>query len=155
MRTKKGTRRLAASWSLCFLITLVMLPALSSSAENNWRRDEAGACVRVWNASQLGRGPVGMVNGVILPFRLFVGGLQGGVSGALLSPFALVAGALEGGGWIGGGLVDLLTGGALAVIPDGIAQIRLEPEQLFPSGHRSWDEYQNHPDCPGEPGEAS
>ena len=105
--------------------------------------------MREWNASQLMRGPAAMTNGILLPFRGLAGGFRGGFVGIALSPLAAAAGAVEGATWILGGSVDLVTAGALALTPDGLARIRIQPLLLLPIAERSYEEYRNHPDCPG------
>jgi hypothetical protein len=129
------------------LACLLATPALAGS---EWKRNDAGGCVRVWNASELARGPIAMTNGLILPVRELVGGFKGGAAGIALSPISAVAGVFEGTGWIVSGLLDTLTGGAFAISPDGMARLRFEPVQLLPEGERSFDEYDNAPGCEGD-----
>ena len=131
---------------------MLATPALAGS---EWERNEDGECVRVWTASELGRGPIAMTNGLILPVRELVGGWKGGAAGIALSPVSAVAGVFEGTGWIISGLLDTVTGGAFAISPDGMARLRFEPVQLLPEGDRSFDEYHDAPGCEGdEPGRA-
>jgi hypothetical protein len=96
-----------------------------------------------------------MANGLILPGRQLVGGLKDGAAGIALSPVSAIAGALEGASWIVSGLLDTVTGGVLAISPEGMTRLRLEPVQLLPEGHRSYDEYDDALGCQGDPGEGA
>ena len=145
------TKRLAARVWFRLLLGLACVVATPAWATSEWQRDADGECVRVWNASELSRGPIAMTNGLILPVREFVGGLQDGAAGIVLSPVSAVAGVLEGAGWIVSGLLDTVTGGAFAISPDGMATLRVEPVQLLPEGRRSFDEYRDSPLCEGDP----
>jgi hypothetical protein len=137
----------------CFLAALAAtcLASAAALAESQWERNGEGECVRVWTRSELTRGPVGIANGLILPARAVVGGFQGGAWGIALAPAALLAGMAEGLGLIFAGVTDLLTGGVLAVVPDGMARLRSDPILLFPEGRRSFVDYQNGPSCPDDP----
>ena len=82
------------------------------------------------------------VEGGELPvIRELVGGVTDGVWGVVLSPIAAVSGAIEGAGWVSAGFLDTLTGGALAISPDGIAQLHASLVLQLPEGHRSYEAY--------------
>ena len=132
-------------------LAAVFLASGAAWAEPRWERNAEGECVRVWTRSELARGPVGIANGLILPGRAVAGGFQGGARGIALAPAALLAGLAEGLGLVVAGVTDLVTGGTLAVVPDGMARLRTDPLPFFPEGRRSFADYSNGPSCPDDP----
>lgn len=121
------------------LLAIVML-AVPCAARAAWVVDEHGACVERWEASDLARGPTAMLNGVLLPFRNLAGGavyawdqdswwpwqIVGLGPGAMLISGG--AGVIEGVWWIGTGLVDTVTGGALGAAPERATELSITPE---------------------------
>ena len=65
--------------SLSLVAGLVALAAEPAYGRSTWERNDAGECVRVWSAAELGRGPIAMTNGILLPIREAVGGSADGV----------------------------------------------------------------------------
>ena len=127
--------------SLSLVAGLVALAAEPACGRSAWETNDAGECVRVWSAAELGRGPIAMTNGVLLPIRELAGGATDGVWGVVWLPIAVAGGAVEGLGWVSAGFLDTLTGGAFAISPDGIAQLHAGPVLQLPEGHRSYEAY--------------
>ena len=121
------------------LLAVVMLAA-ASAAPAAWVVDEHGACVERWTAGDLARGPTAMLNGVLLPFRTTAGGAVYAWTQDSWWPWQIVglgpgtmiisagAGVIEGVWWIGTGLVDTLSGGALGAAPEKATELSLAPE---------------------------
>ena len=138
----------------CLAVLAVLLLLAAPAVGDRWVRDEEGLCHREWTPSSLGRGPIAMVNGLLLPARSLYGGLGGGWASAALSPVGLMVGLAEGFGWVGAGALETLTGGVLGLAPEGAVQgLELGPVVQMPLGRRRLDEYAvDLCDPPAEPG---
>jgi hypothetical protein len=127
-----------------------VLQARCANAE--WVVDDHGDCVQAWTAGSLLRGPAAMLNALLVPFRSAAGGVQlalddpqkgGGMQRKILLPpmLAVAGGAMglvESVVWLGTGLADTLTGGALAIAPEEATHPSIEPIRplLSPQGPR-------------------
>jgi len=104
-----------------------------------WTIDPRGDCVEAWQPSDLLRGPAAIANSVVLPVRSAIGGFQLGrqepgpdwKSRIMLPPLLTVAGGgmglLEGLLWMGTGLGDTVSGGALALAPVEATRMSVDP----------------------------
>ncbi len=123
-------------------VLLVQLAQPPAARGDRWRRDDQGICHREWTPASLSRGPITMVNGLLLPFRSVRGGFTAGWTGALLSPMSFFIGVAEGVGWVATGAMELCSGGALGLVPEGAARrIELGPVVQLPLGERTLEAY--------------
>ena len=121
---------------------VVLIVVLAAHANAAWVVNERNECVRAWDASSLGRGPVAMLNAPLLPFRSAAGGFltarddrQPGLRRKiLLAPLLTLGGGamglVESGIWLGTGLADTVTGGWFAVAPEEATELSLAPARL-------------------------
>jgi hypothetical protein len=122
------------------LATLLLVPAPARAGR--WLREADGTCRYEWTPRSLARGPIAMGNGVLMPFRSLAGSASNGWLAGLLLPLGLMVGLAEGIAWTTVGAVETVSGGALALAPEGAAdRLHFSPVLQFPLGRRSLDEY--------------
>jgi len=122
------------------LAACVLAPG--SAGADRWVSEGEGVCRREWTAGSMLRGPAAVGNGVLMPFRSLAGSVTGGWVAAALLPFGAMVGLAEGIAWTVVGTVEMLTGGAFALAPEGASDgLHLAPVVQFPFSRRSLDEY--------------
>ena len=122
------------------LAASLLLPA--AAAADRWVRDADGVCRREWTPSSMARGPIAMGNTVLLPFRSLAGSFTDGWEGAVLFPLSLMVGLAEGFMWAVTGAAELLTGGAVALAPEGAVEgLSIRPVTQLPPSLRNLDAY--------------
>jgi hypothetical protein len=121
------------------LAALLLAPAASA---DRWVRDAEGRCQREWTRASLARGPIAMLNGVLLPFRSLAGAFSAGGRAALFAPASLILGFAEGVSWLVGGTLETLSGGAFGIPPAGAAaRLDVSPVVQLPASQRSLEVY--------------
>jgi hypothetical protein len=97
------------------------------------------ATAAAWTSSDLARGPIAILNAPLVPFRSAAGGVQAalgdtqaGLQRRIMLPptLGLAGGAMglvEGVIWLGTGLADTLTGGALAISTEEATHLSAAP----------------------------
>lgn len=109
-------------------------------AASTWQVDQYGNCSRVWEPSDMARGPKAIINTPLEPIRVLVGALQmwpefwkvavvpsGVITVPALTAFALAMGAIETPIWAIGGLFDTLSGGYFEIAPDRAVDLSVQP----------------------------
>jgi hypothetical protein len=117
---------------------LVCASVHSTARAGEWVTRADGACVELWTAGDLLRGPTAILNGALLPFRSLAGGfalaanecsVAGGCS--ITSPFYPILGPILGGTfgvyWILTGFADTVTGGLGLLSSPDAATLSLSP----------------------------
>jgi hypothetical protein len=109
-------------------------------AASTWQVDQYGNCSRVWEPSDMARGPKAIINTPLEPFRALAGGCQmipefwkaaAVPSGVITVPtmilFSTAMGAIEAPIWAIGGIFDTLTGGYFEIAPDRATDLSVMP----------------------------
>lgn len=126
--------------ALVSLLLAALLLGVTGPARAVWVVDEHGACVERWATADLLRGPTAMLNGLLRPIRTTAGGAVYAWNQDAWWPWQIIglgpgatlisggAGLIEGVWWMGTGLVDTVTGGALHVSSEKAVDLAISPE---------------------------
>jgi hypothetical protein len=122
------------------ILVLLVAGFANVGAAADWVVAANGKCVRQWSPSDIGRGPVAMLNGITMPVRQMIGGGQAGVEDQAARPAAeravrVPALALIGFGtgtaemlWLFcAGTADFVTGGYFQLVPDDVTELSFAP----------------------------
>ncbi len=109
-------------------------------AASTWQVDQYGNCSRVWEPSDMARGPKAIINSPLEPARTLTGAFtmypefwktaalpSGIITVPALTLFSVAMGTIELPIWAIGGLADTLTGGYFEVAPDRATELSVDP----------------------------
>jgi len=130
-------RKARAILGLGLLLAVGMTRTVAAAT---WQVDQYGNCSRVWEPSDMARGPKAMINSPMEPFRCLTGALQmwpefwkaavvpsGLITVPALTFFSFTMGVVEMPIWMLGGLGDTLTGGYFQLAPDRATELSIDP----------------------------
>jgi hypothetical protein len=130
-------RKARAILGLGLLLAVGMTRTVAAST---WQVDKYDNCSRVWEPSDMARGPKAIINTPLEPIRTLIGAFQmwpefwkvaavpsGIITVPTLTLFATAMGAIEAPIWAIGGVFDLLTGGYFEIAPDRATDLSAMP----------------------------